>query len=447
MIGFETIGNATVTAFDDSKPIISTDPWVYGNPYFGSWGHKYNIPSQQIENIKNSEFVWLSHGHPDHINPDSLDLIGKSKILIADHYGDRIINDLRKNNFNCIKLESNKWLELSKNIRVKHFADWNQDTALLIEFQKKDIILNLNDGMAYGWTNTIKSILKDYDNRFLLKLINWGDADMLNFYDERGQFIIPTNPKSIQVGSEYSKYMKFWNCNYAIPFSSMHRYVRPDSIHMNEYVTPLNKHYEGFDNSIGELLPAFIEWDCIKNNYKKINVDENTDDIVNISDHGDNWSDELNLHDFNKIEEYFNKFEHLKKNFGFICFKVGGKENFIRYSKKKCGVIFEVPRKSLMDSIKYEIFDDLLIGNFMKTTLVNINALYPHFSPYVAKYGDNGLSRSKNELDLYFEYYQVNSIDFWKDMFKFKTENIIRESFSDKSIIFQSARKIKNFIF
>ena len=36
MIGFETIGNATVTVFDDI-PILTTDPWIYGKPYFGSW--------------------------------------------------------------------------------------------------------------------------------------------------------------------------------------------------------------------------------------------------------------------------------------------------------------------------------------------------------------------------------------------------------------------------
>ena len=29
MIGFETIGNATVTVFDD-EPILTTDPWIYG---------------------------------------------------------------------------------------------------------------------------------------------------------------------------------------------------------------------------------------------------------------------------------------------------------------------------------------------------------------------------------------------------------------------------------
>ena len=35
MIGFETIGNATLTLIDD-EPILTTDPRVFGNPYFGS---------------------------------------------------------------------------------------------------------------------------------------------------------------------------------------------------------------------------------------------------------------------------------------------------------------------------------------------------------------------------------------------------------------------------
>ena len=51
MIGFETIGNANATFFDNSKPVLTTDPWVDGKPYFGSWMHRYSIPKQQRENI------------------------------------------------------------------------------------------------------------------------------------------------------------------------------------------------------------------------------------------------------------------------------------------------------------------------------------------------------------------------------------------------------------
>ena len=104
MLGFETIGNATVTVFDN-EPVLTTDPWINGKPYFGSWCHKYKIPNQQLDNIKKSKFIWLSHGHPDHIDPDSLDLFKNKTLLIPDHYGDRIFNDLSKN-FNCIKIKS-----------------------------------------------------------------------------------------------------------------------------------------------------------------------------------------------------------------------------------------------------------------------------------------------------------------------------------------------------
>ena len=43
-----------------------------------------------------------------------------------------------------------------KNIRVKSFADWNQDSSLLIEIGKNDIIFNLNDGSGLGWSKEIK---------------------------------------------------------------------------------------------------------------------------------------------------------------------------------------------------------------------------------------------------------------------------------------------------
>ena len=47
MIGVQTIGNATLVAYDES-PIISTDPWMGGDhyAYFGSWHLPYEIPEE-----------------------------------------------------------------------------------------------------------------------------------------------------------------------------------------------------------------------------------------------------------------------------------------------------------------------------------------------------------------------------------------------------------------
>ena len=60
------------------------------------------------------------------------------------------------------------------------------------------------------------------------------------------------------------------------------------------------------------------------------------------------------------------------------------------------------------------MFDDLLIGNFMKTTLYGVESLYsPNFNFIVAKYGDNGLAGTKEEVRDYLRQYQNRSGFDW----------------------------------
>ena len=74
---------------------------------------------------------------------------------------------------------------------------------------------------------------------------------------------------------------------------------------------------------------------------------------------------------------------------------------------REVGISFECPRASLITGIENQLFDDLLIGNFMRTTLQNVHDLYPHFTAYVAKYADNGGAKTKRELITYFGHYYM----------------------------------------
>ena len=49
MLGVQTIGNATLIAYD-GIPVLSTDPWMGRDhyAYFGSWHLPYNIPGLEI---------------------------------------------------------------------------------------------------------------------------------------------------------------------------------------------------------------------------------------------------------------------------------------------------------------------------------------------------------------------------------------------------------------
>ena len=181
---------------------------------------------------------------------------------------------------------------------------------------------------------------------------------------------------------------------------------------MNKFCTPLNRHYINFNNKIGEILRLLLLGITLKL-YEEINPEKN-DDFEKPEIFGDNWSDDLDNIDKEHLKITF-KILSDKKKFGFLSFKVG-KSNSILNSPIKRGIQFET-QNSLIYSIKNNIFDDLLIGNFMKVKLINIPSLYPDFT--CAKYGDNGLSSSKEKLK-YFDCYKFNSANFWIDFLKLK---------------------------
>jgi hypothetical protein len=85
-----------------------------------------------------------------------------------------------------------------------------------------------------------------------------------------------------------------------------------------------------------------------------------------------------------------------------------------------------------MIAIDNEIFDDMLIGNFMKATLHGKfppRVLYPDFTPYVTKYADNGLAKSREELRRYFAQYREQApLDFLRHQLETRAVNLVRNS-------------------
>jgi len=77
MLGVQTIGNATLIAYD-KYPVISTDPWMGGDhyAYYGSWRLPYDIP----ENIKENIFHKDTHNNIFHLQEDCLNYIQNKKI-------------------------------------------------------------------------------------------------------------------------------------------------------------------------------------------------------------------------------------------------------------------------------------------------------------------------------------------------------------------------------
>jgi hypothetical protein len=439
---FETAGNAIVIAYDE-RPVLTTDPWINGDAYFGSWGHDYEFPPAQLQAIREAKYHWFSHGHPDHLNLASLPMLTRGEFLLSDHYGNRIQRDLAAAGYQVRVLPDREWIQLSKGIRVYSVANQNQDSMLLIDVNGR-LVINQNDSSDYGESFRVRRMARQFKEVYMLQLHGWGGADMLNLFDPSGSKLTSIEQKRRPIAPRSQKSARAMGANKVIPFSSFQRYQREDSAWANDLIPELADYQTHALPNWPEVLPAFVRVNCETDEITPINPPRALRTIRKPEEFGDSWSDPLTADDKVKICRYFTARESLRDHFGFVEVSAGGSRVTVDLhpNKRNIGVSFECPRNSLMTCIEHECFDDLLIGNYMRTTFHNIESLYPRFTPYVAKYADNGRAKTKRELARYFgHYYMRDPIAHTLRRLADASEMLVRKAVPEDSAMFRFAKR------
>ncbi len=422
-LGFETIGNACLIVHDRG-PVLATDPWLVGEAYFGSWRLSHAVPETQRRHVDACDTLWISHGHPDHLSLPSLETLRRKRILLPDHYGGRVANDLRGLGFDVTTMRCGQWMQISDRVRVASLANYNQDATLVMDVDGH-LIIDANDAGNRGSSRFLERERARFTKRSVIAcLTGYGDADMINFFDEQGNRVLPAAASKTPCGPGIKALLDHYDLDVFAPSSSMHRYNRTDSGWADEFATPIDAHGEGFDGGRRTLLPAFVQFDLHTGSYERIDPPANDQPLRPPEDYGDDWSTPLDTDDVAKLREYFGRFSHLPTFLGHLNFRVGDKDHVLDVNKEhRRGITFETPRQSLMQAVEWRAFDDILIGNFCRTTLhgdwwgkVGADALYPHFTPFVTKFGDNGGAYTPDELRAYFaEYLRRGYTEFGPD--------------------------------
>jgi hypothetical protein len=415
---FETLGNAMIQVFEGDDPVLVTDPWLVGSAYFGSWELERPLTARQMRNANASPFIWYSHGHPDHFHQPSLEHLDRgSTILLPDQYDPELSRTVTEMGFRHRILPNKTWVTLRDGLRVLCVANENMDAILAIEVGGA-LILNKNDSPLCGEDRFFRRLVRRYPTSYLLALCAY-DADMINTYDA-GMRSLAGDPAQRKPGAVWvvARTAEYLGVTAFCCSSSQHVYARPDTAWANDHRITWDDVQRLWTAPSIKLIGPYSVVDldtgaaCAADSPPTAPVQSR----IRQTNGDDDWDARLTEEEWAAVETFARQFETLQRWQDFVAFTVGGETRrfLIRPSalnkapEALIGVNFWVPRESLLDTAKYGYFDDLLIGNFMKTQLFNME-LYPHFSPLVAKLGGNAKVYTNQQLLRFRLHYFIRS--------------------------------------
>lgn len=431
-INLHTCGNATLIVECDGKPIIATDPWLhFYRCYFGSWATTKEIPDYHMELLEKCNYIWISHYHPDHLSLASLARIkakGKT-ILLCEQFCNRVANDLRVKGYKVLILPKRNFISIANGLEIATFPTADTiDSGLLIR-ANNCLVVNLNDTDADSSSNFIKKEVAKVDHSILLKLAGYGDVDMINIYDQDNNFIEPLASQKPAPGFLLTQNAIKLNCKNAMHFSSFHKYVREDSLWANKYTTPESDLFRGWRKEI-KYFKQFSSLSLTNEGIRKLDKisypKDNNLEILPAKKFGDNWEDEPNNNEIKEIKNYLDEVNKIYSKNDFIQIMIGTtiiKPTF----ENKNYITLKAPKNSVLRSVRENIFDDLLIGNFAKLIIPkNSNINYHSIFKFASKIHDNAEIRSGEELKEFFTFIR-DSFDSKKNYVNYKFKKHARE--------------------
>ena len=418
---FETMGNAIVAVSRDNEPQLVTDPWLFGDAYFGSWELERPLTERQLDRARRSKFIWFSHGHPDHFHMPSVETLSReSTILLPDHYDDEMRRSLVALGFSTQLLPQKTWISLSDGLRVLCVANENMDAILAID-AGGTLLLNKNDSPFCGEDRFFRRLVRQFEKSYLFALCAF-DADMINIFDLNMRPLIDLpeerKPGTVWATARVAEYLGVQNycCS-----SSQHVYARPDSAWANRFRITWPDMQRLWTADRVRLVPPFSIVDLSTGTIVQSDCDDvQAPEARVVPGREEDWGARLSPEEWDKVERFSRQFETLRRWQDFIGFCVGGETRIFQLrggsiekpAEGQVGAVFHVPRGSLLETVEYGYFDDLLIGNFMKTQLFNMH-LYPLFTPRVAKLGGNAKVFSPSDLRRFrLHYFRMSPLAF-----------------------------------
>ncbi|WIV66865.1 MBL fold metallo-hydrolase [Natrialbaceae archaeon AArc-T1-2] len=107
---------------DDGQAQLLCDPWLVDGAYYGSWAHHPDFDAQP-EEFTDVDYIYLSHIHPDHFDPATLERMDADiPVLIHDYRWDYLREAVEDLGYEAIELPHDERTHLAGDLHINVLA-------------------------------------------------------------------------------------------------------------------------------------------------------------------------------------------------------------------------------------------------------------------------------------------------------------------------------------
>jgi len=254
-----TLGHAgLVLTTAAGEPLLLTDPWLVGSVYWRSWWLQNYPAEDELRDLQRTQFVYVTHSHPDHFHPPSLRALGKApRYFVPAFPRNPMLGYLRDNGFDAEALAPFEWRTLAPGVRILSMLLWNDDSILLIDTPRA-LILNFNDAKPPPRVvRHIRGLAASLGKRCIV-LSSYSPASLVNSFFRGHQQI------SLRDKASYARYVSGL-CDQLgaadfMPFASQTVFLRSDSQWANAFKVTFDDLRAGWTSG-ARLLPPYTRLD------------------------------------------------------------------------------------------------------------------------------------------------------------------------------------------
>lgn len=127
---------------------LVTDPWLFGPAFLTGWWLQEESTTDSLDLLKEADYIYISHNHPDHLHPETLSILPKDKQFIVGNFQtkstEKYLRNLGFKNINVFDFKDIYSLTENFQLSVLKSGDFRDDSGIYLCLGGIEILMTVD---------------------------------------------------------------------------------------------------------------------------------------------------------------------------------------------------------------------------------------------------------------------------------------------------------------